>query len=458
MAQLTIQQAFDLAVRQHQAGRLHEAESLYRQIVAIDSGFFKAHCNLGLVLAAQGRLDEAIAAYRAATAIHPNLAEAHNNLGNALKEKGELDEAIAVFRRALALKPEYAEAHNNLGAALLAQGHIDEAIAAHRQAVAFDPRVPDIHYNLSLDLLTRGDLQQGWEEYEWRWKLPSFQPYLRRFSQPLWDGSPLDGRTILLYAEQGYGDAIQFIRYVPLVAQRGGKIVIECGVELRRLFQSMAGICQIVVRAERLPAFDVHAPLLSLPRIFGTTLNNVPDSVSYLSADPADITAWGRRMDRLEPAVKVGLAWAGRPTHLNDANRSIKLAMLAPLAKVSGVRFFSLQKGAAAEQVASDALSAGIELIDFAGDLNDYADTAALIANLDLVIAVDTSVVHLAGAMGKLVWVLLPFVPDWRWTMTGERSPWYPTARLFRQASRGDWTSVIRRVVEGLSLWAQNGG
>jgi len=329
-------------------------------------------------------------------------------------------------------------------------GRIDEAIAACRQAIALNPDYAEFHFNLALSLLTSGDFQQGWEEYEWRWKCKEFPSPARDFAQPQWDGCPLEGRTLLLHTEQGHGDALQFIRYFPLVEQRGGKILIECYAELQRLFRTTAGRCQVVVRGQPLPAFDLHSPLLSLPRVFGTNLANIPNTVPYLRADPEDAGRWQRRLADDSALVKVGLAWAGRPTHTNDRNRSIKLARLAPLGQLPGVRFFSLQKG----EVAAEAKTPppGMELVDWTEELKDFAETAALIANLDLVVAVDTAVVHLAGAMGKPVWVLLPFGSDWRWLLERQDSPWYPSMRLFRQSRIGDWDSVIARVVEALSL------
>jgi tetratricopeptide (TPR) repeat protein len=522
MAQLTIQQTFDLALRHHEAGRLREAEQLYRQLlgqqpnhaealhllgvlagqvgrndVAVDlirraiafrPNYPEAHSNLGGVLMVNGRLDEAMAACRQAIALNPNLPEAHYNLGNVLRDKGQLGEAIAAFRQAIALRGNYAEAHNNLGNAMKDKGQLDEAIAACRQATVFRPNYAEAHYNLgialhdrgqldeaiaayrravvlrpnyaeahqnlSLALLARGDFQQGWEEYEWRWKCKDLPSPPRDFAQPQWDGCPLEDRTVLLHTEQGLGDAIQFIRYLPLVAQRGGRIILECQAELQRLFQTIAGSCQIVARGQPLPAFDLHCPLQSLPRVFGTNLANVPHIVPYLHPDAEDARRWQHRLASHSPNVRVGLAWAGSPTHKNDRNRSIKLARLAPLGQVPGVRFFSLQKGEAAAEAKTP--PPGMELVDWTEELKDFADTAALIDNLDLVIAVDTAVVHLAGAMGKLVWTLLPFVADWRWLLERQDSPWYPTMRLFRQPRIGDWDSVVTRVVEALSLWIKN--
>jgi len=435
-------------------GQLDEAIAARRQAIALRPTYAEAHNNLGNALKDKGQLEEAVAAYRQAIALRPAYAEAHNNLGNALKDKGQLDEAVAAYRQAIALNPNLPEAHSNLGMALKDKGQHDDAIVAFRQAIGLNPNLPEVHHNLSLSLLARGDFQQGWEEHEWRWKCKEFPSPARNFAQPQWDGRPLDGRTLLIHTEQGFGDAIQFIRCLPLVEQMGGRIFVECPAELQRLFRTMAGRCRIVARGQPPPAFDLHCPLLSLPRVFGMNLDNIPQTVPYLHADAEDAGRWQHRLADHSAVAKVGLAWAGRPTHKNDRNRSMKLAKLAPLGQVPGVSFFSLQKGEAAAEAKTP--PPGMELIDWTEELKDFADTAALIANLDLVIAVDTAVAHLAGAMGKAVWTLLPFASDWRWLLEREDSPWYPSMRLFRQPCIGDWDSVIIRVVDALSLWIKN--
>jgi Flp pilus assembly protein TadD len=551
MPQLTIQQAFKIALRHHQAGRLQEAENLYRQILvhqpkhaeamhllgvialqvgrkdvaedlirqaialkpddagayinlgnalrdmgrfdeaiaaynqalALNPNLPEAHNDLGIALAGKGELDAAIAAYRRAVALNPNLLAGHSNLGVALNMKGQLDEAIAAHRRAISLRPGYtearnlgfalkdkglldeavaayrqavacrldhAEAHSDLGNALRESGQLEEAIAVYRRGIALNPSLPEAHHNLAMALLARGDFQQGWEEYEWRWKCKEYLSSAPKFAQPQWDGSRFEGRTLLLLSEQGFGDTIQFIRYLPLVAKRGGKIIIECRPELQRLFETIAVGCQVIASGQALPEFDFHCFLLSLPHILSTTFANHPQTVPYLQPDTEQTRKWQRRLTEHSAVVKVGLAWAGSPSHKNDRNRSIELARLATLREATGARFFSLQKGKMPTE--AKATPAGVDLVDWSDELNDFADTASLIANLDLVISVDTAVAHLAGAMGKPVWTLLPFVPDWRWLLERQDSPWYPTMRLFRQRFPGDWDGVIARVVEQLSL------
>ncbi|MGD0140844.1 MAG: tetratricopeptide repeat-containing glycosyltransferase family protein [Tepidisphaeraceae bacterium] len=484
---MTLQQQFEYGRAHHQAGRLAEAEKIYRQVLARQPDHAEAlhllgvlamqagesqmavelirrataicstnafyHSNLGNALTDLGQLEQAIASCRHAVSLQPESAEVHYNLGVALQRKGQLDEAIGVYQQAVRLKPDLAAAHRNLAVALKSNGQLDEAIASYRQALWLKPDDARTHNNLALALLTRGDFQQGWEEHEWRWKCKDFPSPARNFAQPQWDGCPLEGRTLLLHTEQGLGDSVQFIRYLPLVEQRGGRIIIECQAELQRLIRPIAGRCQIVVSGQPLPIFDLHCPLLSLPRVFGTNLDNIPNNVPYLRADAEDAGRWQRRLADHSPLVKVGLGWAGSPAHRNDCNRSMKLATLAPLGQVPGARFFSLQKGEAAAETKTP--PAGMELVDWTQELKDFADTAALIANLDLVIAVDTAVVHLAGAMGKPVWTLLPFVSDWRWLLERQDSPWYPSMRLFRQPRIGDWDGVITRVVEALSDWIE---
>jgi len=430
-------------------GRFDEAIAVCRQAIALDPNFAEAHGNLGTALKGKGQLDDAIAAFRRTIALNPKSFEAHYNLGTALQEKDNLDEAIVAYRQAIALNPRFVKAHTNLGNALKATGQFDASISAYQKAIALNSDLPEAHTNLALSLLTLGDFQRGWREFEWRWKLKEFVPIVRNFVQPLWDGSPLEGRTVLLHCERGFGDTLQFIRYLPLVAQRGGRIVVECPAELQRLFRTLEEAVEVIAWGQPLPAFDVHCPLLSLPRIFGTTLTDIPSQVPYLHPDPALVQAWSRTLGPSDGHLRVGQAWAGSPKFQGDRTRSLKLLQLAPLAAARGVKFFSLQKGPAGEQ--SKNPPAGLELVDLGPQLNDFADTAAVMTLMDLIITTDTSVPHLAGGLGRPVWVMLQFVPDFRWLLDRKDSPWYPSMRLFRQPSRGDWDSVIAEVLKALS-------
>jgi hypothetical protein len=320
---------------------------------------------------------------------------------------------------------------------------LDEAEASFRRAIELRTDFADAHNDLAMCLLLRGDFSQGWQEYEWRWKLPEIRRIDPKIPGPAWDGSPLDGESIFLHAEQGFGDTIQFARYIPMVAQRGARVILACQPEVAPLIRQIEGIERIILPGEPRPACDTHLPLLSLPRIFETRLDTIPAKVPYIHADPERAEHWKSRLAEHAGSLKVGLCWSGRAMHSRDIFRSIPPEQLAPLASVEGVRFFSLQKGAAT--------APPIPLIDPTPELHDFSDTAALINNLDLVITVDTAVAHVAGAMGKPVWLLLSFCPDWRWLLERPDSPWYPTARVFRQASAGDWRAVMLDVANALA-------
>jgi Flp pilus assembly protein TadD len=427
---------------------LDEAIVEYRQALHLRPNLVEAQSNLGSVLADQGLLDEAIAAFREARRIAPGGVEVYNNLGNALRAKGNYEEAIIAYRETLRLKPDLAEAHNNLGFALSDLGSVEEAIAEFRHAIRIRPDYAEAHNNLSLALLLKGDYAEGLAEYEWRWRWEGFRTARRNFSQPMWDGTELNGQTILLHAEGGLGDTLQFVRYVPIVANRGGKVVLECQAELFRLLQGLPGVEQLVCVHQPLPRFDVYCPLMSLPLVLGTRLESIPGRIPYLGVDARLKETWAKKLGPSDGELRVGLAWSGNPKFKNDRTRSIALSQLAPLAAAPGVTFHSLQKGPGSEQISS--VPAGIRLIDHGPDLEDFADTAAIISLMDLVVSTDNSRVNLAGALNVPTWVMLQYMPDWRWLLEREDSPWYPTVRLFRQKSLGDWPEVIQRVVDEL--------
>src|SRR5271166_4126010 len=426
--------------------KLDEAVASYQQALRLKPNYPEAHSNLGNALQEQGRLDEAVASCQQALRLKPDSAEAHHNLGIVLAKQDKLDEAVASFQQTLRLKPDYPEAHNNLGIVLARQGRLDEAVACYQQALHLKPDYPEAHWNRSLAWLLMGRFEQGWPGYEWRWKCKEFGS-LPPFHPPLWDGSPLDGRTILVHAEQGLGDTLQFIRYAPLVHQRGGRVILVCQPLLIGLLTRSPGVERLVAQGEALPEYDVHVPLMSLPGLLGTTLESVPADVPYLDAEPQLVEAWRHRLGSY-PGFKVGIVWQGNPKFRLDRLRSIPLAQFAPLARVPGVHLFSLQKGPGAEQLA--AVTDRFPVTDLGRRLDDFMDTAAVLKNLDLVISVDTAIAHLAGALGIPVWVALPFVPDWRWLMDREDSPWYPSMRLFRQTRPGQWEDVFQRIAEAL--------
>ncbi len=426
----------------YQSGHPRQAVELITHALGLKPSTAVYHFNLGAAQAALGQLDEAIANYRLALRLQADFPEVHNNLGNALCRQDKLDEALTHLQETARVRPNDAETHNNLGIAWHRQGAFDKAMVHYNLAVEFKPNYDEAHWNRALLLLTLGDFQRGWPEYEWRWTQPRFKA--RGLAQPLWDGSPLAGRTIFVYAEQGIGDTLQFIRYASLIKERGGKVVFECQPSLPRLLAGAMGIDHLLAIGAPLPAFDVQAPLLSLPGIFHANLENIPQSVPYLQAEAELIEHWRQKLQAV-PGCRIGIVWQGNPENPHDKPRSIPLDCFAKLAAVPGVQLISLQCGPGTDQMRGRA--ADFPLLDLTPDLGEGGDSlaniAAIIHNVDLVISCDTAIAHLAGAMGRPVWVALPFVPDWRWLLGREDSLWYPTLRLFRQTSRGNWQDVF---------------
>lgn len=507
-----IQSAIQLAMQHHQAGRLEQADAIYRQILSVqpnhvdamrflglialqrgqsDSavewlkravdgapGLLEARCelvaalvsagqweqaiaaahsvlvdrpadpatwyNLGLALFNVRRLNESVEAYRNALSLKPDFAPCWNNLGNALRESDRFEEAVQAFERSLAQRPGHVETHINLAETHKDAGRFDRALEGLERAIAISPDCAEAHDALARMLLLQGQFERGWREHEWRLKCRDFRSPADALGLARWDGSDLAGKRILIHAEQGFGDTLQFVRYLPLVAQRGGTITLTCQPELTNLLRPVPGVHQLAeIKTVSASEFDVQCPLLSLPLVMGTRLDSIPADVPYLHADAERSGRWREKLAEHSSKLKIGLAWAGRPTHLKDRFRSIALEKMAALTDIPDALFVSLQKGAESPKT-------GVELLDLAAELTDFADTAGLIDNLDLVISVDTAVAHLAGAMGKPVWVLLPYVPDWRWMLEREDSLWYPTMKLFRQPKIGDWESPVQRIVEAL--------
>jgi predicted O-linked N-acetylglucosamine transferase (SPINDLY family)/ADP-heptose:LPS heptosyltransferase len=418
---------------------LGEAADYLGRAAALDPKLPEAPYNLGNLAEKQGDYVGAAAHFRRAAALRPGFYEAHNNLGAVLLKEDDAEGARESFARAVALKPDSAEAHHNLSSALAELGRYDEALLSCRRATALDPAHAQANFAEAMFLLVQGKLREGFDKYEWRWKLGTLVP--RAFPVPLWNGEDLAGRTILLHGEQGYGDTIQGLRYVPLVAARGGRVVLEVPAPLARLAASVSGVAELVTAGQALPRFDLACPALSLPRAFSTTLDTIPADVPYLAPPAEAVARWRERLDG--QGLKVGIAWAGSPLHRSDAQRSIDIETLAPLLKIKGVRWFSLQVGERAADLAR--LPAGL-VTDLAPHLSDFAETAAALANLDLLISVDTAVVHVAGALARPAWVMLRARPDWRWLLKREETPWYPNLRLFRQRERSDWDEVVARV------------
>lgn len=439
----------NLGVLYQDMGRLDESAGYLRRATRIEPRGAGAHNNLGVVLAVQRRFEEANECYHKALAIEPDYAIAWNNLGNSLRSLGRNREAIHALDRALSLKPDYAEAANNLAIAHLQLGEPETALKFYDRALLLRPDYAEAHMNRALVWLSLGELQNGWADYEWRWKLKSLSS--KMLPGPRWDGSPLQGKRVLVRYEQGLGDTFHFVRYLADLKQRGATVIFEGKAETRAILSRTPGIDQFVDTGSNLPSYDFWTCLLSLPGHLGTTLETIPTPIPYIHPDVSLFNAWKERMAALS-GIKVGIAWQGNPQHRGDRQRSIPLRQFGDLAAVPGVQLISLQRGFGCEQI--DSLNEAFSLVTFDGvneDADAFLRTAAIIKNLDLVVTIDSAIAHLAGAMGVPVWVAMPFAPDWRWLRGREDSPWYPAMRLFRQTELGAWSDVFSRIVKALS-------
>jgi Tfp pilus assembly protein PilF len=437
---------FQLATATQLQGKLSEAITNYGRVLELSPHHVEALNNLGVALQGAGLSDEALASLRQAVRFNPSYADAHNNLGNALQALGELDAAEASYRRAIALKPNSLDANHNLGNVLRAQGRLAQSIASYDRAVALAPNRAQVHLSRSMALLQTGDFERGWPEFEWRFQCKEYSiPDLHR---PRWNGDSLAGRTILLYADHGLGDTIQFIRYTSLVKDFGGQVIVACQKPIARLIASCPGVDAVFAEGDQLPEFDVYAPVMSLPNILGTTLGTVPNAVPYLIPDAALVRDWRRQ---LEPPTgfTIGIAWQGNPRYARDRQRSVPLACFESLARVPGIRLFSLHKGFGVEQLAE---IEGRFIVTDLGSQCNLTEAAAVMKSLNLVIAPDTALAHLAGAVSARVWVALSFAPDWRWLLERTDSPWYPTMQLFRQKTWGGWSEVFQRMATELQM------
>lgn len=437
----------------YQCGNHEAAVTLIRRALELEEDNSRFHCHLGVALHALGRLEDAEACYRRALELEPGLADAWSNLGNVQLARGETSAAIDCHSKALSIEGHVGAFHYNLGNALRACGDVSKAIVEYREAIARSPQHADAHLNLALLLLLKGEMAEGLREYEWRWRVSAPTSPARGFSRPLWSGEPLAGKVLLVHAEQGLGDTIQFCRYVPLVAAHA-QVVFEVPRRLLRLMSSINGNWCAVAMGETLPAFDAHCPLLSLPLAFRTTEDTIPVQVPYLAAEPERIEAWRRRLP--SSGTRVGIAWQGNPGAKADQRRSASLQHFLGLARLPGVRLVSLQKNQGAEQLAG----VPAEVVQNLGETLDggpdaFVDTAAVMMSLDLIITTCTSIAHLAGALGRPVWIAVDSLPHWTWKLSGERSLWYPTARLFRQRAPGGWADVFDRITSGLSEYVQ---
>jgi len=442
---------FKMALICNLQGRLDEAKTYYERVLALTPKMAEAHNNLGDIYYRQGHLELALTSFERARAERPNNAETHNNIANVLKDQGKFDAALAGYLKADKLQPGNAAVLCNLGDVLRRLNRFDEAIGRLRNAIALKPELTEAHYNLALALFMRGDLTAGLPLYEKRLDLRQHSPYaasgvgvmLRKLSAiARWQGEPLHGKALLVWTEQGIGDSLMMLRYLPLLKAKGaGLTAVCCGPELAGVFRNKVDV--VVDSTAQFPpgSFDVHCPIMSLPYVFKTTLDSIPNEVPYLTVSSAARNRWGARFAPY-PGLRVGLVWAGNRQLKSDHLRSTTLDRYAPLMQLAGVHFFSLQKGGPAEQLQS--LDWPIE--DWMHDCGDIMETAAMIGHLDLVISVDTAVAHLAGALAKPVWLLNRFESEWRWMLEREDSPWYPSMRIFRQPAVNDWDSVMTRV------------
>ena len=471
-------QEVNLGISRQRAGDLEGAVECFRRALTFDRSSFAAYNNLGGIFASlrdwetalifaqaaaalnpgsaeirgnigdlylkQNKIEAAVESYRQATALKQDEPRYVNSLGNALRQSGQYAEAEECMRKALSINPGYAEAYANLAFLYYLQHRPAPLVENYYQkAIALRPDLAQAHVNLSQCLLRRGAFAAGWAEQEWRWKWKEFPSPKRQFIQPQWKGESIQGARILLHAEQGFGDTIQFLRYVPMVAERGAHIVLEVHPELHSLLVTAADGAEVISRGDPLPEFDWHCPLLSLPLAFGTEMQSIPSTVPYLISE-GEAPKWLQK--KCATDLHVGLVWAGGVTNVIDRERSLTFGALSALWQVEGVSFYSLQRGLSPDEESSSPHFAGC-----LPQVGDFAATAAAISHLDLVLSVDTSVAHLAGALGKPVWILLPVRADWRWLTDRHDSPWYPSARLFRQELEGDWRPVIASVAEELS-------
>ncbi len=432
-----------------QLGHLRDAAVCYQKAIELKPDYAEAYNHLGVLLCDQSNYIEAVDAFQKAIAIDPDYAELYNNMAIAKKGLCAFDEAIENYRKAAELDPAFFQAFNNLANSLRDKGLCNEAIENYDRAIEINPDYAEAYWNRALAMLLNGDLLEGFRQYQWR-RVPSLGivTYPHSYDKPRWDGRPINGKTILIHFEQGFGDSIQFIRYLPKLKEIGATVIFQARAPMLDLLKDFTGIDKLIESKPNSGVtedFDFYAALMDLPAIFQTTMQTIPSDVPYLFAGKAKTEEWKERLNSTD--YKVGITWAGKSTNENDAIRSCKLNNFEPLAKINGVKLFSLQKEDAAKQI--DQFENN-EIENLAHHIKDFSDTAGAIENLDLVISVDTAVLHLAGAMGKPAWALLPFAPDWRWLLDRDDSPWYPTLKLFRQKKYADWKNVFKEVTEEL--------
>ena len=431
------------------AGRLDQAAKCIEEALVAQPDDAEANHMKGVIAYRQGRVEDAARHMERSIALAPKSTYLRN-ICEAYRILGRYDEALAAGRRGAKLDPKDPICHANLSVLHYERGEPREAAEEAEKAIALNDALPGAHLGLAEALLVRGEMERGWEEYEWRYRLLGVPNPMPLKDIPPWDGTHLGEGSLLLVADQGYGDGIQFARYIPWAKERCGKLLVACSKELQPLVGQLPGIDTIFDAWDSCPKAHAWQTLSGLPRLHGTRLDNIPGGVPYLRAQPELAAKWAARLDILAPhrTARVGLVWAGRPTHMNDRNRSVALSMLAPITQVDGLTFISLQKGPAVDQVGG--YFGRAPLINLGPEIGDFADSAAIIEALDLVVTVDTSIGHVAGAMGKPAWIMLPYAPDWRWLRERADTPWYPGVRLFRPPAPKDWATVTAAVASAL--------
>ena len=430
------------------AGRLEEAESLLAKIIEAKPNYHPAIHQAAIVSWKRKRPLEALARFDRAMHLAPNMSLYHRNVCEVLRAQGRLDDALRHGLRAVELAPDDAGGHYNLGVIYYDRLEIDKAMAATRRSLEIDPKQASGHFELAEALLLTGQFEEGWREYEWRFDLPHAPPLLPPNDRPLWDGKPMPNSTLMLIGDQGFGDTIQFCRFIPQVAKICPNIIMACSSEMRPVVIQQPGITRYYDRWQNMPVFDAYCSLSGLPRLFNTNLKNIPAQKPYVKADEAKIAQWRKRLDALVPEAyrRIGLVWAGRPTHGNDFNRSMTLQKLGALTRLDKIAFVSLQMGPAQSEIGR--YFGAAPLINIGAEIQDFTDTMGILAGLDRLVAVDTGVAHLAGAMGVPTSILLPYAPDWRWLLKRTDSPWYPSITLHRQDKPGQWDSAVAKALE----------
>ncbi len=447
----------NLGLAYYQSGDLTQAATAYEQVLGLNSNLASILTNLGVVREEQQDVEDAVVCYQCALRFDPNYADAHYNLGNIYLRRYQFEEALNYYEKALQCDPRHVGAHGNKGRTYHLMGMLDQAMECYNQALRLKPDHAEAHLNRAVTRMLMGDWELGWKDYEWRFKCHDWQrTYPHRLYGERWQGQSFKGNTLLVHSEQGIGDAILFARYLRLVKERGGRVVFEVRTCLKSLFANLKGVDDLIELSSETPPsihYNYYVPLASLPGVFNNNTNNVPNETPYLKADQDKVADWKKRLPT--EGLNVGLVWGGSDTY---RERSCTLADMSPLGFVKGINWIGLQKGPASVQASPELLPRHFNVINWGEEFEDFSDTAAAVACLDLIISIDTSVAHLAGAMAKPVWVLLPAVPDWRWLLERSQTPWYPTAHLFRQSRDGSWGRVIAHMSASLEQWRKTAG